>query len=59
MKKITKEQFFKMVGSNSINDDLERCNCNKVGQLGHWSCGICEKCNKPRFICGHILKVNK
>lgn len=36
------------------HDDLERCNCKKTGEFGHFTCGICENCNKPRFFCGHL-----
>ena len=33
-----------------VLDDLERVHCEKVGILGHSSCGICP-CGKPRFTC--------
>ncbi len=58
MKKITKEIFRQMVDAFPEHDDLDRCNCEQAGYIGHWACGICKKCNKPRFICGHLLKRN-
>ena len=33
--------------------DIERANCPLAGNVGHMMCGICEKCAKPRFMCGH------
>ncbi len=50
--KITKKMFIEMTGRKPQDDDLERCNCNLVGNIGHWSCGICLEHNKPRFECG-------
>ena len=44
-----------MTNEQPTNDDLERCNCKKAGQVGHYSCGICKICNKPRFVCGHNI----
>lgn len=35
-------------------DDLDRVNCDRVGELGHSCCGVCEKHNKPRFQCGCV-----
>lgn len=54
MKKITAEMFEKAVGSAPIQDDLDRCNCDEVGEPGHWSCGWCDTCNKPYFMCPHL-----
>ncbi len=36
---ITAEQFKEATGHEPFNDDLERCNCEKAGQLLHMSCG--------------------
>ncbi len=36
-------------------DDLERASCDRAGEAGHWSCGVCKDHNKPRFICGCLL----
>tara|TARA_R110002051_G_scaffold297979_2_gene364566 strand:- start:556 stop:912 length:357 start_codon:yes stop_codon:yes gene_type:complete len=40
------------MGHKPINDDLERCNCGKVGQHGHIDCGWCERSEKPRMMGG-------
>lgn len=45
------EQFEKITGTAPIQDDLERANCPHAGDIGHSQCGICERCNKPRFLC--------
>lgn len=49
--KVNAEEFFKMTGRQPIQDDLERCNCPKAGDLGHFSCGICKEHNLPVFQC--------
>ena len=56
MEKITAEKFKERVGvdPDPENDDLARCNCEKAGTVGHFSCGWCKKCDLPVFICGHI-----
>jgi len=48
--KITAEQFKKATGQDPIQDDLERCNCPKAGQLGHYSCGWNHEQNLPQFM---------
>lgn len=58
MSKVTAEQFTQAVGHPPEYDDLERCNCDHVGEIGHWCCGWCEKHNKPVFICG-CIKIKK
>ena len=50
--KITKEKFYEMTSREPEGDDLERVNCFKVGQIGHQFCGVCNKCQQPRFVCG-------
>lgn len=59
MNRITKKQFVKMTGRKPENDDLERCNCNLAGNVGHFSCGICLKHKKPRFECGCFLNLKQ
>jgi len=51
--KIEPYYFRERVGRDPENDDLDRCNCKLVG-VGHASCGWCNKCDMPRFICGHL-----
>ena len=34
------------------DDDLERCNCPKAGQMGHYACGWNSLKNKPVFMAG-------
>jgi hypothetical protein len=51
--RIAAEHFRERVGRDPVLDDLERCNCPDAGKLGHWFCGWCEDCDKPRFVCGH------
>lgn len=46
--------FLATTGRLPENDDLYRCNCNQVGTIGHQQCGICTKCELPRFICGCV-----
>jgi len=55
--KITAEMFIKATGYAPQHDDLDRCNCTRAGDIGHWSCGWCEEHNKPRFVCGCIHKL--
>lgn len=54
--KFTRQQFEEMVGNPPKDDDLERLNCDRPGEIGHLACGHCSHCNKPRFICGHIYE---
>jgi hypothetical protein len=49
--KITVKQFIKHVGRKPVQDDMERVNCYKAGQIMHQSCGWCRGCNKPVFMC--------
>lgn len=39
---ISREDFIEAVGREPAQDDLDRCNCNKVGEPGHLLCGWCE-----------------
>lgn len=49
---ITRKKFILCVGREPVEDDLERCNCNKAGQLGHMMCGWDTERNLPRFMTG-------
>ena len=51
MKKITAEEFEAIAGRPPENDDLERVNCPKAGELLHMYCGYCATCGKPRILC--------
>ena len=48
-------EFLERFGYIPEHDDLDRVNCNKVGEIGHWACGICPNHNKPRFECGCLV----
>ncbi len=52
---ITAESFTKHVGFPPENDDLERCNCEKAGELGHFSCGWDHSKNLPRYMTGFVI----
>ena len=45
--------FAKIVGRPPECDDLERVNCSDAGGVGHFMCGWCDACGRPRFECGH------
>lgn len=47
---ITAEMFREATGHEPIQDDLERSNCPKAGQVGHNDCGWDEHHNLPRFM---------
>lgn len=50
---MTPEQFQVATGRVPERDELERVNCDKVGEKGHRLCGWCIPCNRPRYDCGH------
>jgi hypothetical protein len=52
---IDAKQYAARVGHPPIEDDLERANCPDAGQVGHYFCGWCERCDRPRFLCFHSL----
>ena len=52
----TGQEFEKRTTYKPEQDDLERANCEQAGTIGHWSCGWCVKHDKPRFMCGCLLK---
>ena len=47
--KITARMFKEATGFKPEQDDLERCNCKKVGKIGHFMCGWDRERNLPRF----------
>ncbi len=50
LKPMTAEQFKLATGHDAENDDLDRVNCEKAGDLGHFCCGWNEMDNKPMFM---------
>lgn len=50
---ITEEMFKSATGFDPVEDDLERCNCQKAGEVGHWYCGWNPDKNQPAF-CGSL-----
>lgn len=52
MNEITAEKFKEATGREPEDDDLERCNCGKAGQMGHFMCGWNSKLNLPVFMAG-------
>lgn len=47
---ITAEQFKEATGHDHEQDDLERCNCQKAGEIGHQYCGWNYARNLPMFM---------
>ncbi len=47
--KITENEFFDLVGEPPTDDDLDRVNCEKAGEIGHQSCGWNYKYGCPMF----------
>lgn len=48
--RITRESFFAATGFWPEQDDLERCNCDQAGRIGHTMCGWDSARNMPNFI---------
>lgn len=48
---MTEEEFWVKTGRKPVDDDLDRVNCEKVGEVGHFFCGWCWTCDRPRFEC--------
>lgn len=46
---ITRARFKASTGLLPEQDDLERCNCDKAGQLGHFQCGWDKERDLPNF----------
>lgn len=51
MSKLTAKEFEALVGRPPENDDLDRANCDKAGEIGHLLCGLCSSCGRPVFVC--------
>ena len=49
-RKMTYDDYVKIVGVPPIDDDLDRVNCGKVGQVGHEMCGWNPLTQRPRFM---------
>lgn len=49
---MTATEFAAKTGRDPEQDDLERVNCAKAGQILHWQCGWCPEHDNPRFECG-------
>lgn len=49
MKTISEAMFIACTGSEPQDDDLERCNCQKAGEFGHYFCGWNWEASRPRF----------
>ena len=47
---ITEEMYALATGFAPENDDLERCNCPKAGQMRHAWCGWNYRANLPMFM---------
>jgi hypothetical protein len=47
---MTADEFKAATGYEPKDDDLDRANCDRAGDGGHWGCGICEH-GKPVFTC--------
>jgi hypothetical protein len=50
---ITADIWRQFVGRAPIMDDIERANCRQEGIVGHYGCGWCHDCQRPRWLCGH------
>lgn len=47
----TADDFKRATGREPQQDDLERVNCDQVGEIGHMTCGWCHTHNAPAFWC--------
>lgn len=50
MSEITPFKFYHATGYWPEGDELERCNCDEAGQIGHLLCGWDYDRNLPNFI---------
>lgn len=46
---ITEEYFILATGHYPVQDDLQRCNCDRNGERGHTMCGWNKYVNLPNF----------
>lgn len=53
---ITPQTFLAATGRMPEHDDLDRCNCEKSGEIGHFCCGWDEKSNLPFFDGRRLVK---
>lgn len=44
--------FEQKIGRAPEQDELDRVNCKRAGDTGHWLCGWCDEHDKPHFQCG-------
>lgn len=51
---MTAEEFRERFRREPEHDDLERVDCSKAGQAGHYWCGVCTEHQAPRFLCGCV-----
>lgn len=49
---IDAKEFKNATGLDPEKDDLERSNCERGGQEGHYGCGWNKTLNKPVFMVG-------
>jgi hypothetical protein len=54
---ISETQFYYATGRWPENDDMERVNCDKVGEIGHLCCGWCVH-EQPTFGCLACTQTN-
>jgi hypothetical protein len=47
--RITRKKFKEATGCDPVNDDLERCNCKRAGEITHTLCGWDKARNLPVF----------
>jgi hypothetical protein len=47
---ITRHMFVQATGRQPHDDDLDRCNCEKTGEVGHFWCGWDDAQEMPRFM---------
>jgi len=52
---MTHREFRTATGRWPRQDDLQRANCERVGQPGHLGCGVCA-CGTPRWECPTHLR---
>lgn len=50
VEEISSRRFEAVLGRKPMQDDLARCNCEKAGQPGHFSCGWDTINNVPFFM---------
>jgi hypothetical protein len=56
---ITAEQFKAATGREPEHDDLERVNCSKSGEIGHYFCGWDSEANRPQYEVGIRVKTRE